>query len=94
MEMQVNKLLRLYIVGDTASAKNAVLSIQQNLVELFDDGWELEVIDVLERPELVEEDLITAVPALIKKIPPPKRRYVGDLDKRDKMLMCLELTTA
>jgi circadian clock protein KaiB len=53
--------------------------------------YELQVIDVLEQPELAEEEKILATPTLIKQLPPPLRRVIGDLSDKDKVLFGLEV---
>jgi circadian clock protein KaiB len=53
--------------------------------------YELEIIDVLENPQLAENDRILATPTLIKQLPPPLRRVVGDLSDKDKVLLGLEV---
>lgn len=59
--------------------------------EDLDHEYELEVIDVRERPELAERDKILATPTLIKQLPPPLRRLIGDLSDREKVLLGLEV---
>ena len=57
----------------------------------FKDQYELTIIDVLERPQLAENEKIIATPTLIKIIPPPMRRVIGDLSKREKVLLGLDI---
>ncbi|OQX30456.1 MAG: hypothetical protein B0D96_01025 [Candidatus Sedimenticola endophacoides] len=87
----MKKLLRLYVVGKTMSAAEALESIQSHLADPALENWELEVVDVLEQPQLAEEDRIIAVPALIRKLPPPMRRLVGDLTNREQLLLGLDI---
>lgn len=84
-------LMRLYIVGQTPSAKVALDSIQSLCDSPGNEHWEVEVVDVLKTPHLAEEDRIIAVPALVKKLPLPVRRYVGDLSDKDQVLLGLDL---
>lgn len=53
--------------------------------------YDLEIIDVLDRPEAAETDRVLATPTLIKQLPPPLRRVIGDLSDRDKVLLGLEV---
>jgi circadian clock protein KaiB len=53
--------------------------------------YELSVIDVLENPQLAEDDKILATPTLIKKLPPPMRRLIGDLSEKEKVLIGMDL---
>ena len=87
----MKNLLRLYVVGNTPAAEMAQTNIQTHLRNVPDTQWELEVIDVLEKPELADEDRIVAVPALIKKLPPPVRRYVGDMASKEHVLLGLDV---
>ncbi|MFP4213844.1 MAG: circadian clock KaiB family protein [Desulfohalobiaceae bacterium] len=85
--------LRLYIAGRTATAEQAIGNLYQITSELEKKYNELdiEVIDVLERPQLAEDERILATPILIKKLPPPVRRIIGDLSEREKVLIGIDL---
>jgi circadian clock protein KaiB len=85
-------LLKLYIAGRTPRAERAIANIE----ELCTSGdlpgdYELVVIDVLERPQLAENEKILATPTLVKELPPPLRRVVGDLSDRERILVGLDL---
>ena len=85
-------LLKLYIAGRTPRTERAIA----NLEELCASGdlpgdYELVVIDVLERPQLAENEKILATPTLVKELPPPLRRVVGDLSDRERILVGLDL---
>ena len=56
--------------------------------------YELQVIDVLEQPQLAEDEKVLATPTLIKQLPPPLRRVIGDLSDKDKVLLGLEVRPA
>lgn len=86
-------LLRLYIAGRTPAAERAIRNLEQIIREAYGDGdsCKLEVIDILERPQLAEDERILATPVVIKKLPPPVRRVVGDLSEREKVLIGLDL---
>ncbi|TVR99215.1 MAG: circadian clock protein KaiB [Rhodospirillales bacterium] len=84
-------LLRLFIAGHTARTERAIANIRRICDQDLDHQYKLVVIDVLERPQLAEDQKILATPTLIKELPPPLRRVVGDLSDRDRVLVGLEL---
>jgi circadian clock protein KaiB len=84
-------LLKLYVTGSTPRAERAIANLKRLCEEELDGCYALEVIDVLEHPHLAEDDRILATPALIKQLPPPLRRVIGDLSDRDKVLLGLDL---
>lgn len=90
------QLLRLYIAGRTAAASRAIANLEAIVAELAAEGQQIaiEVIDILERPQLAEDERILATPVVIKKLPPPVRRVVGDLSEHDKVLVGLDLKEA
>ena len=79
------------MTGKTARAENAIANLRRICDEQLPGVYELEIIDVLEHPELAESDKILATPTLIKQLPPPLRRVIGDLSDRDKVLLGLEV---
>jgi circadian clock protein KaiB len=87
-------LLRLYITGTTPQSMRAVANIRRICEEHLQDRYELEVIDLSERPSLAEGEQIIATPTLIKKLPPPLRRFIGDLSQTDRILLGLDLRKA
>ena len=89
-----DKALRLYVVGETPAAMRAMKSTRLLCDERLGEGWTLEVIDVLQRPDLAEADRISAVPALVRKAPRPVRRVVGDLSDHERVLLGLEIGLA
>lgn len=86
--------LRLYITGRTPQSQRAI----ENLHNICDTDlkglYEIEVIDVLEHPGLAENEKILATPTLVKKLPEPVRKIIGDLSDRDKVLLGLDLRQA
>lgn len=84
-------LLKLYITGTSPRAEAAIRNLRRICEEELDGRYELEIIDVLERPEAAETDKVLATPTLIKQLPPPLRRVIGDLSDRDKVLLGLEV---
>jgi circadian clock protein KaiB len=86
-------LLRLYITRQTSRSEQAVATLQDIVANELAGAYELEVIDVLEQPELAEEERIVVTPTLVKEEPPPLRRIFGDLTDRDQVLRGLDLKT-
>jgi circadian clock protein KaiB len=79
------------VTGATPRAQNAIANLRRICDEQLGGEYELEIIDVLERPDLAETDKVLATPTLIKQLPPPLRRVIGDLSDRDKVLLGLEV---
>jgi circadian clock protein KaiB len=84
-------ILILYISGTTPKAKRALVNLNKIIEENFKDRYELEVIDIKQHPEKAKSANIIATPTLIKKLPPPLRRYIGDLAESEKVLVALEI---
>jgi circadian clock protein KaiB len=84
-------LLRLFVTGASARAREALANLERICKEELEGRYELEVIDVLERPDLAEDEKVLATPTLIKRLPPPLRRVIGDLSDKEKVLMGLEV---
>ena len=84
-------LLKLYVMGQTARSSRAISNLYQLCEEKLSDRYEIVIIDVLERPQLAEDEKILATPTLIKVLPPPMRRIIGDLADLEKVLVGLDL---
>ena len=84
-------LLKLYITSSSPRAEAAIRNLKRICAEELDGRYELEIIDVLEKPEAAELDRVLATPTLIKQLPPPLRRVIGDLSDREKVLLGLEV---
>ena len=87
-------LLKLYVSGSSPRAAAALRNLRRICDEDLAGAYELEVIDVLKDPETAERDRILATPTLIKQLPPPLRRVIGDLSDKDKVLLGLEVHPA
>jgi circadian clock protein KaiB len=83
--------LCLYITGYTPRAKAAILKVKSFCEECLKDRYQLDVIDIYQQPSHAREEQIIAAPTLIKKLPPPLRRLVGDFSSRDRVLLGLDL---
>lgn len=84
-------LLKLYITGQTARSVRALSNLRRICEKELESQYELIVIDVLERPQLAEDEKIIATPTLIKALPPPVRRIIGDLSNQEKVLLGLDI---
>jgi circadian clock protein KaiB len=84
-------VLRLYIIGTTPQSMRAVANIRRICDEHLQDRYELEVVDLSRRPTLAEGEQIIATPTLVKKLPLPLRRFIGDLSQTDRILLGLDL---
>jgi circadian clock protein KaiB len=84
-------VLRLYVAGLTARSRTAISNITSICEEHLQGRYDLEVIDVFQRPILAREEQIVATPTLVKKLPAPLRRLIGDLSEREKVLVGLDL---
>lgn len=84
-------ILRLYVTGMTPRSLRAIENIKSICKEHLEGRYELEVIDIYQRPELARDRQIIAVPTLIKELPLPLRRFIGDLSEKEKILVRLDL---
>ena len=85
-------ILRLYVTGSTGRSLRAVHNLKKLCEEHFPDEYDLEVIDIYKDPEAAREAQIVAAPTLLKSLPPPERRMVGDLSDHAQVLRGLGLT--
>jgi circadian clock protein KaiB len=84
-------VLRLYVTGMTPRSQTAIRSIRDICETRLKGRYDLEIIDIYRSPHLAEGDQIVAVPTLIKSVPPPLRRFIGDMSDQEKILMGLDL---
>jgi circadian clock protein KaiB len=87
-------VLRLYVTGTTARSTYAIANVRKICEEHLNGRYELEVIDISQRPELAEGEQIIAAPTLIKKLPLPLRRFFGDMSHTKNILIGLDLREA
>lgn len=83
-------ILRLYVTGSSARSLKAVQNLQKICEEHLPD-YDLEVIDIYENPAAAREEQIIAAPTLVKKLPTPLRKFVGDLSNTQKILVGLDI---
>ena len=84
-------VLRLYVAGQTPNCVKAFSNLKKICEQHLNGRYTIEVIDLLKTPELAKGDQITAIPTLIRKLPPPIRKIVGNLSKTDRVLVGLDL---
>ena len=84
-------ILRLYVTGSSTRSLRAVYNLKKICEENFPNDYELEVIDVYKHPEVAREEQIVAVPMLVKLLPAPLRKFVGDLSDTQKILVGLDI---
>ncbi len=84
-------LLRLYITGTTPASSRAVEGVRRICEEHLHGRYELEVFDIYRMPALAKDEQIIATPTLVKVLPAPLRRFIGDLTKAESLLFGLDL---
>ncbi len=84
-------VLRLYVTGLTKRSTQAINTVKDLCEQELQGRYELEIIDVSKRPDLAKEENIIAAPTLVKKLPLPLRRLIGDLSDKERVLMGLDL---
>jgi len=83
--------LRLYVAGQTPKSLTAFGNLKQICESHLKDRYRIEVIDLLEQPHLSKGDQILAIPTLVRKLPPPVRKIIGDLSDTERVLVGLDL---
>ena len=86
-------MLRLFVTGASSRTGTAIANLRRICEQELEGQYELEIIDVLEFPDLAEDEKILATPTLIKSLPLPLRRVIGDLSNTEKVLLGLEVHT-
>jgi circadian clock protein KaiB len=84
-------VLRLYVVGMTPNSVRAIENMKAICEEYLQGRYDLEIIDVYKQPSLAKGEQIVAVPTLVKRVPLPLRRLVGDLSQKDRVLLGLDI---
>ena len=88
---QAKYVLRLYVSGSTLKSALAVENIKRICEQHLKNRYDLEVIDIYQQPNLARDEQIVAVPTLIKRLPHPMRRLIGDLSNLKRVLFGLDL---
>src|ERR1700710_2818807 len=86
--------LRLYIAGKTAKSVTALANLKKYCEEHLKGQYKIEVVDLLLQPQLAEGDQIFAIPTLVRKVPEPIRKIIGDLSNEEKVLVGLDIRPA
>lgn len=86
-------MLKLYVTGSSSRAAVAIANLKRICENELRGEYDLQIIDVLKEPQRAEDEKILATPTLIKQLPPPLRRVIGDLSDKEKVLLGLEVRT-
>jgi circadian clock protein KaiB len=86
-----NYQLRLYVAGHTPKSALALTNLKQICEEHLQGRYEIEVVDLLENPQLARGDQILAVPTLVRRLPEPIKKIIGDLSNTERVLVGLDL---
>ena len=84
-------VLKLYVTGSSPRTRQAIENLQRICEQELRGRYQLDIVDVLEQPQAAEDDRILATPTLIKQLPLPLRRVIGDLSDKEKVLFGLEV---
>jgi circadian clock protein KaiB len=84
-------ILKLYVAGINTKSKKAIENLRELCEEYLKDKYELEIIDIYQQPKFAKERQIIAAPTLIRELPLPIRRFVGDLSNKDKLLLRMDI---
>ena len=84
-------LLRLYVAGQTPKSVRAFENLKRLCEEHLADRYEIEIIDLLERPQLGRGDQILAIPTLVRRLPAPMKKIIGDLSNTERVLVGLDI---
>ena len=83
--------LRLYVAGQTPKSLAAFANLKKICEEHLEGQYEIEVIDLIKQPQLASDDQILAIPTLVRKLPQPLRKIIGDLSNTERVLVGLNL---
>ncbi len=84
-------VLRLFVSGMTPTSMRAIQNLEKICKQYLDDRYRLEVIDIYQHPEESRNEQIIAAPTLVKKLPLPLRRFIGDLSDKERILVGLDI---
>ena len=84
-------ILRLYTAGETARSVSALQNLESICEQHLKGRYRIEVVDLLKHPQLARGDQIVAVPTLVRRLPPPLKRIIGDLSNENSVLVGLDL---
>ncbi|RPI27099.1 MAG: hypothetical protein EHM61_09590 [Acidobacteria bacterium] len=84
-------VLRLYVAGISPRSERAIRSVKEVCEQRLKNRYELEIVDVYQHPESLKDGQVLAVPTLIKQLPLPLRRLIGDMSDKEKLIVGLDL---
>jgi circadian clock protein KaiB len=84
-------ILRLYVAGQTPNSMTALENLKKICEEYLEGRYQIQVVDLLENPQLASGDQILAIPTLVRKLPLPIRKIIGDLSNTERVLIGLDL---
>lgn len=84
-------VLKLYVAGQSPKSVDAIANIKKICEENLQGRYELDVIDLYQQPQLAQGEQIIALPTLIRKLPPPLRRIIGDMSNTERVLVGLDI---
>jgi circadian clock protein KaiB len=87
-------VLRLYVAGQTPKSITAFTNLKKICADYLEDKYRIELIDLLENPQLARGDQIVAIPTLVRNLPQPMRKIIGDLSNTERVLVGLDLRPA
>jgi circadian clock protein KaiB len=87
-------VLRLYVAGQTPKSVTAFTNLKKICADHLADKYRIELIDLLENPQLARGDQILAIPTLVRNLPTPMRKIIGDLSNTERVLVGLDLRPA
>jgi circadian clock protein KaiB len=86
-------VLRLYVAGMTSRSAEAIRRVTAFCEKHLTGQYELEIIDIYQKPALMQDEQIIAVPTLVKRLPEPLHRFIGDMQDEEKLLFGMDLVT-
>jgi circadian clock protein KaiB len=86
-----NYVLRLYVSGMTPNSLRAVENVRKICAEHLEGRYQLEIIDIYQQPIFAKEGQIVAAPTLVKELPPPLRKFIGDMSQTERILLGLDV---
>lgn len=84
-------ILRLYVAGNTTRGSSALRNLEEVCEEHLSGRYKIEVVDLLKQPQLARGDQIVALPTLVRRLPPPMKKIIGDLSNQERLLVGLDL---
>ena len=91
MQNRAKYVLRLYVTGMTPKSTRAIANVQKLCEQYLEGAYELKVIDIYQQPQLAAGEQIIATPTLIKQLPLPFRKLIGDMSDTEKFLIGIDL---